>query len=342
MRKQYLKFFYKSALLAFPVLIILGAYIYLDPFKVVRHYDSYYPPGTPSYVTLNRDYVSTQTYLNNSKKYNYNAFIFGNSTSRFYQINTWEKYIHTDNCFHFDAFNESLWGIYQKMKFLNKYHVTISYALIILDNSTLSQIKEKTGHLFMSHPALIDGSWFSFELEFFKTFLSRDFFKAYCDFMITHKIKDYMKNDHLLNDVPIEYIGKYNEMQFKHFDDLIKTDPAKFYTPKTMQFFYKRDTTYQKYWTKVISDTQHVMLQEMADILKNDKSQFKVVIGPLYNQLKIDSTDLKALYAIFGKENVYDFSGINSITNDFHNYYDNTHYRPPVADYLMAKMYGNK
>ena len=44
-------------------------------------------------------------------------------------------------------------------------------------------------------------------------------------------------------------------------------------------------------------------------------------------------------YFLEGKQNVFDFSGINFITNDYHNYYENSHYRPHVADYIMKEIY---
>jgi hypothetical protein len=49
--------------------------------------------------------------------------------------------------------------------------------------------------------------------------------------------------------------------------------------------------------------------------------------------------DLRYLTNLFGKENVYDFSGINEYTESIYNYYENSHYRPYVADEIMKKLY---
>ena len=338
MKNQYLKFLYKATLIALPFIFLFLLYIFLDPFKVIKKYDTYYQSGYPSYVTLDVDYVNTQTFINNNPKYNYNAFIFGNSRSRFFEINTWKKYISNDNCFHFDASDETLLGITRKLKFLNDINVPITHALIILDYSTLIQTEEKKGHLFINHPALSNQNWFSFQFEFFKSFLAPDFLKAYLDFKFNNKVKDYMKNDFLLSDAPIDYNNKYNEIRFSNFEEIIKENPSEFYNASKMKLFYSRDSI-QKYSPEVIKASQLLMLNEMSDILKKNKTNFKIVINPLYNQLKINIKDIEILNNVFGKENVFDFSGINIITNDFHNYYENSHYRPHIADLIMKNIY---
>jgi hypothetical protein len=45
------------------------------------------------------------------------------------------------------------------------------------------------------------------------------------------------------------------------------------------------------------------------------------------------------LQGIFGKENVYDFSGINEFTEDYHNYYEAGHYRPLLGNKLLERIY---
>ena len=49
----------------------------------------------------------------------------------------------------------------------------------------------------------------------------------------------------------------------------------------------------------------------------------------------------QAQAAKVGKENVFDFSGINEYTNDIHNYYERGHYRPILGARLLQKVYAN-
>ena len=181
MKKNAFTFFYKICILSLPFSSLFIVYVYLDPFKVIYHYNSYYQSGFPCYVGLDRDYVSTQTFINNHIKYKYNSFIFGNSRSRHFEVKTWAKYIHTNHCFHFDAAAESILGINRKFKFLKNNHIKIDNALIVLDFGTLEYTKDKTSHLHLSHPVLSNKSWFDFHVKFFSTFLTPDFLFAYLD-----------------------------------------------------------------------------------------------------------------------------------------------------------------
>ncbi len=77
-------------------------------------------------------------------------------------------------------------------------------------------------------------------------------------------------------------------------------------------------------------------------MLNEDHAQYKIILSPLYSQVKLNEKDIKALCDIFGKENVFDFSGINDITNNMYNYYESYHYRPEVAKLMMDSIYRSK
>jgi hypothetical protein len=314
-------------------------YLLLDPFKVLYHYDTYYESGKPAYVSLNKEYVAVETFLNNYSKYRYNAFILGNSRTMFYKVSSWKKHVDSDECFHFNATGESLYGIYNKIKFLDAKNVKIKHALIILDYSTLSRVKNLKRHLQLAHPLLSGQSRFDFQLDFFKTFVSKDFLIAYLDFKISNKMKDYMKG--FLEDKPVEYNLKYNEIQMKYLDDILEQNDSVFYTSEKMKVFYKRDTI-QKISPAIIKSQQYEMLKQISNTLQKHNSYFKIIINPLYDQKRLNGQDKERLIELFGKSNVYDFSGINSFTNDYHNYYEDSHYRPHIADSIINKIYSNK
>src|ERR1700760_1077696 len=110
----------KLLIFSIPFVLFIALYICWDPFKVIHHYDHYYESGKPSYISLNRDVVSTETWVNQFPRYNYDSYIFGNSRSKFYEVDTWSRYIgaDTNHCYHFDASGESLFGVAGKVKFL--------------------------------------------------------------------------------------------------------------------------------------------------------------------------------------------------------------------------------
>lgn len=48
---------------------------------------------------------------------------------------------------------------------------------------------------------------------------------------------------------------------------------------------------------------------------------------------------LSTLQTLFGKEKVYDYSGINELTDPIGNFYESSHYRPHVARQIMQEVY---
>lgn len=314
------------------------SYLYYDPFEVVKKYKSFYISGKPRYVTLNYDYVAVETFLNNHPIYKYNSFIIGSSRSRFYEMDTWSKYIHSNKCFHFDASGETIYGITKKMELLNAKKVQIANVLMVLDYITLTGVDNSKGHLYIKHPILSGQSLSDFQFLFFKTYSSLNFLHAYLDFKISGKFKAYMKTKGLLDDIPVDYDLKYNEMKLSVFENEIKTDPAKYYSKKRMAEFNRQDSIKTSSLV-AIKEKQVIMLNKIAMIFKKNSSRFKIVISPLYDQIQLNKKDVDVLNQIFGTENVYDFSGINSITSDYHNYYEPSHYRPLVADEIMKQVY---
>jgi hypothetical protein len=334
MMNVYKKFLLKVFILTSPIVLISCLYIYFDPFKTIWNYKSYYP----SIVGLDDDYICLETYKNNKVRYNYDSFIFGSSRSKFYEIDSWRKYIHSENCFHFSVSGETILGIYRKFLYLRDNHIKIENSLIVLDPGILASSIERKGHLFLSHPELSDRNWLAFQLGFFKVFLTQDFLYSYFNFLFSKRIDTKIKDLSILDDTPVEYNLKYNEIKLCSFENSIKSNPKIFYNNNKMKIFYTR--AYEQQISKpVIAEPQFKMLKEIFEVLKANKTEYKIIISPLYDQIKCNKSDLDVLRKIFGSKNVFDFSGINQITNDYHNYYETSHYRPHIGEYIMNEIY---
>ncbi|MFI0491758.1 hypothetical protein [Flavobacterium sp.] len=323
-----------------PLFFLFLIYLFTDPFKVVKTYDTFYDNSKNERVGLNKDYVSTTTFINNcnKKKQNYNSFIFGNSRSILYQISDWKKHLQKNSqCFHFDASNESLLALNKKMEFIDKNGYKINNVLLVLDKSILIQDTPKTGHLFVISPILVNNSnIYYFHLSFIKAFLSFKFLYSYADFRLSGHIKPYMKANFLLDDKPLKYDVITNEVRQDFFEKCIQEN--RYYTPERMLSFYKRGKI-QKQSTISIKESQKNILKNIRKIAIMQHANIKIVISPLYDQLKLNSNDLNYLKALFGNNNVFDYSGINYITNDYRNYYENSHYRPHIARAIMDNIY---
>jgi hypothetical protein len=333
-----LKFVRKSLLLILPFITLLSIYFILDPFKVIRHYSNYYDIDETGRVGINRDYISTSTFINNNKTSRYDSFIFGNSRSIFYEINDWKKYIgEASQCYHFDASGETLYGIYKKLIFLEQNSVSIKNAMIILDYDTLSKTVSNKGHLFIISPQLENyANMLLFQMTFIKAFYNPGFMFAFLDFKTTGNVKEYMTINNYLDDKPLAYDVLSNELSYPIFESQIKE--GTYYTNERMRVFFSR-VEYAEESPVVIYSTQQELLEKIRNILIKNKTKFKIIINPLYEQKELNKKDMEYLQKLFGEQNVFDFSGINEFTNDYRNYYENSHYRPTVSKEIMKIIY---
>ncbi len=328
------KILLKILLATFPIFIILGVYFYNDPFKVLYHYDNYLQKDGIQYVVLNRDYISTETFINNYPKYQYDSYIFGNSRSGYYSIADWEKHIHSTRCYHFDASGESLYGIERKINLLHERQIPIKNALIVFDQEAISIVKNNPDDavVLQKDPLLTGENKLDYQVANLKSFFDVTFLKAYFSFLVTHK-----PDVRILNNIPTHYEGTINELTYPAYETVIANNADSFYTARA-HVFYQR-TNMLHYAPPVIKKEQLALLEHIRSIFEEDHTNYRIVISPLYNQIKIDPRDLQALDSLFGKQNVYDFSGINDITENSHNYYENSHYRPLVAKQIMDSIY---
>lgn len=326
-----------------PLLILLIPYLSLDPFKVIKAYGTFYNPNVKGSAGLNRAYIRTIIFLKNCKKTNttYNSFIFGNSRSMFYQVSDWKKHLSPEsNCYHFNAPGEALWALNKKIEFLDNQGLEIKNALLILDYAILTQDNPKSGHLDITTPVLGNNSnIIDFHLTLLRAFLSPKFLYAFIDFRTSGAAKPYMKKNNIFCDAPINYASDTNEVRWDYSEDLIRKNL--YYTPERLSVFNDRDTI-QSYSSVSIEENQKVIFSNIHRIFKKHNTKVKIAISPSYDQIKLNKADLSYLKYLFGRENVYDFSGINEFTNDYRNYYDQWHYRPHVSREIIEEIYKNE
>jgi hypothetical protein len=338
------KFLLKTLGIASPIIVFLLIYTCLDPFKVVWNYDDYYDFSCDSKrvwgVVINRDNVGTMTFDKYYKQNGYNSFILGNSRSIFYEIADWKQYLNENSsCYHFDSYGESLYGLSKKVEYIERKKINIDNALVVLDYVLLSLAQSPDKYLNMVSPRLDHYKNVSeFHVSAIKAFASPNFFVAYLDYRISGEIKPYMVEKKLLSKFEISYDLKTNEITYPQTEKQI--EEGKYFTPEIMEGF-KRDDTTQPF-RPVIQERQKELLQGIYEVFKKSGATYKIVVSPLYDQVKLNPDDLAYLESLFGKQNVFDFSGVNAFTADYSNYYDgDSHYRPHVAREIMRLVYTN-
>ena len=323
------KFFTKLLLVIVPLLIVVATYVFTDPFRVIYHYGNFYDPAQKYQVYKNRDYISTETFRRNYSQQKYNSYIFGSSRSEVYEVKVWEKYINSNACFHYNAHRESLFGVEKKFEFLHRQGVKIRNALIVVDYELLAATSNYTDPVFRKHPLITNEGNFAFQLSEFKPYIFLFSKPSYLKWLL--KQPQY----------PFSYNALTNEeCWWGNLETAIAGNRDSFYQARS-KAFYRRDTL-QQYANRVIKEEQVNMLTRIKEIMAGDKTEYRIIINPLYDQRKTDTTDLRLLQSIFGSENVLDFSGINEITCSKYNYYEASHFRPQVATRLIDIAYTPK
>ena len=334
--KAFYTFLKKLLVLALPMVVAFACYLAIDPFKTIWHYDRYFEDNV-AHVGLNMDFVCTENFVNRNPVQKYNAFIFGNSRSQYWQTDYWQKFIGDDSrCYHYYGSGESLYGMGKNIQFIHQCGNSIDYALLVVDAALLGQTEAKPGHLFCTPPRIVGHrNFFKFHITNFIAFLHPLFAYTYLDLLLHKKLKPYMLEKYLIEQ-PIVYNPNSNEIVDQMFDEAIAD--GTYYTQKRMLRFL--DKQYPDSISHPVLLQKNIrMLTDIAHILHLNHTQYKVVINPLFDQIKFNPTDLQILQEIFGKQNVYDFSGKNDITSDYHNYYEESHYRPIIAQQLMDSIY---
>lgn len=83
---------------------------------------------------------------------------------------------------------------------------------------------------------------------------------------------------------------------------------------------------------EVVDDTQKIkekelmMLTEIKKIFRSHKSNYKIVLHPLLDEVKFSVKDKETMETLFGNH-VYDFTGNNSYTGSYKDYYDMESYK---------------
>lgn len=303
-----------------PLFFLLGLYVIADPFKTLK------PFNLKEFSTVNRDYLSSELFLKNYSKEKYNSFIFG--SSRGCGINTylWKSYLPEDaSQFLFQAWGESVTGIYQKIKYLDNHNVDIKNALILIDMpGSFDRVQESTTAIGIKHYTFSGKSKLYFQYHLFKAFIKPSLiFDSFRQLIV--KPNYTIGFDTISNDWNI--LNKENWNKIPDQDSTL--NKAKF----------KERPAIEKMIPKVISVENKIILEKIASVLKMKKTNYKIIITPAYDQLLINKEDLKILQQVFGQENVYNFSGKNELTEDKYNFMDINHFDLVVGRKIIMDIY---
>lgn len=281
-------------LFAAPIFALLLPYFITDPFKVLYHYDIYTPdPGEPMYINLNRSMVSTKYYIKNNPHYHYDSFIFGSSKSMSYRVKDWKKHIgDSTSCFHFDEYGGSLYMMYKKICFIDKYS-NIRNAILCLDDWVLYDADPPTTPLHACPPELNDNKGkLPFQMIYLRAYLNPGFFPKYIYWLFIKAFSieapipsiidtapyyiNLVTNEYRSDDAPVEEKKEIRQ------DLLIERSESVPDCPDHIQA------------------KQLEMLQTIKEIFERHNCNFKIIINPLFDYRRLSINDREILKGLFG------------------------------------------
>lgn len=328
------KYIIKLIALSLPLIVLVGIYVWMDPFMVIGQYEDYYNNRNRK-LSLNHGYVSLANFDNHYAQCHWDSYIFGNSRSRNWRVEDWLRYLAPESkVYHMDAHSETLLGLTRKVRYLDEKNVEIKHALIIFDRSILGQITSSDEHVFMIAPQLCGFSGaLAFQYEHFRTFARYKFLKNY----FATKANVQPTPHDLVSGEYCEYDYTSNEIRQTAIDELI--EHGGYYDDWLYDNQFRDRQHPETTSPKCIRTAQQEMLTEILQIFVKQHTDYRIVISPLYDQMPLNPADLAILYEIFGENRVFDYSGVNQVTSDYHNYYENAHYRPSVAAQILNDIY---
>ncbi|MDB4498248.1 hypothetical protein N9251_02795 [Gammaproteobacteria bacterium] len=315
-----------------PFVILFFIYFIADPFHLFRYrtQDSIAP-------TVNRAYSGIMSFNRNNKDSNFNSFIIGSSRSFMFHTSDWKKHLTSKSkCFHFDQSGQNLFGMVKQLEWLDaNVSDSISNLLLIMDIESLNDVSAKKGVVYENPPQIMNNDNFlAFHINNIKAFYKPKFIIPYFDLIINKTWKSYMSKGGFVKGVYTNYYT--NDFYWLERDSLI--NEGNYYVN---HHFYNRKNN-QETSDTIITTEQEVLLLKIKEISDRNKTKLKIVIGPLYNQIKMNSIDKHKLELIFGDRVVYDYSGINSFTENIHNFYETSHYKSSVCISIMDSIYIDK
>ena len=320
MKDSIQKFVLRTLLAALPVFLFIAFYASVDPFHVI---DPVTPDGhgrDSVIVGANAGFTSIETYLHYNDQYRYDSFIFGSSMSQNYKASYWKPYVgDSASILHFDASNETLAGIINKMRFLNNHGSTIKNALIVIEVMMLDRQPCEDDILFVQHPrATWALNWVKVNGLFLNAFrdlnqVKRALMPSLCEKQV--------QNEGIISGVaPPGRIGHLNEMYYAEFDSIIAHNPDEYYTPERLKRI--RRIVLPSVTPPAIDEDVEAQLRTIKDILNRNHTHYMIIVPPCGTNPRLTWHDLWMMRSIFGEERVHDYSGVPELVNNERVYYD--------------------
>ena len=320
-----------------PLVLLIVAYVVTDPFKMLR-------PFSLDYCSdLNRDYLSSELFLRNDSRYHYDSFIFGSSRCCGLNSYHWGHYLPEGaRPFLFQAWGETLTGMVQKIDYIDNNGNEINNVILLFDIPGTFRERQLSQNVPVIKDYRFSGqSPLAFHASLFCGFVQRPSFwvSSFCQWLSP------TSSGFLADTVTNDWDSGNKYMDFRRQPD---KDSLSNCTVKTKAAFlhevrHSTDADLKVSEPLMTEAFMHQLLHIKA-VFDRHHTNYKVVISPAYCYVhpKINQMDLVMLQVVFGKENVFDYSGKNDLTEDCYNFSDPEHFGASVGWQILEDIYNRK
>lgn len=324
--KKFLKTLFYFTILPFCFFLNL-VYLYLkqDPFEDFSKKNNY----SWQYTFQSLGDLSTKKILDT--KYKYNSFIFGSSRSISLHACYLQNKIPDSKFLHYASWTETIGGIYAKLHLLDSLNFDLKNVIIYIDTDVSFQNDgncRDNDHFLLTKKNKYDSYYSHFQsfippnIDQLKIlFNKKPSNKTYAGWqsdLITNDANHYCSDSSIIGYGKIHYNEKYN----LRIDAKIKSG------------FFKKIPSKPQFLKSQISGDEEKLLDKILLLFLNKKTNYKIVITPLYNQKVFAESDFAILNSKFGKR-LFDFSGKNIFTENKNNYADKIHFSDLVSKTII-------
>jgi len=318
----YTKWFY-SALGVFAVtfaIVGFGNYL-LDPYGLFRKDFSW------QFVEPNSNFIKVRYVTEHPDRYD--CFLFGSSRVGNIDVRTIKNY----RCYNMTCNGGLPHEFLDNLKYMLQRGVNIKLVLVGLDDFSFKSnpAERLTQPLRHPYPPVLNQSPIPFYLRYLFS----------------------LHSQHIMSPVIEGYWSKITGKQKEALPYYDITNTGQLFVPGADKYIeehpdeYRKDPKFTEKIESVPGDNMKATIEDlglMVRLLKEHNVRMIFFINPPYKNwfIDLDPDEFgrfeKALAALTP---FYDFSGINSITKDPFNFYNPSHFRLPIGNLMIARMFGD-
>lgn len=276
------------------------------------------------FVEENQRFSKTE-HLKSSRKYD--AFIFGSSRANFYSAR-FASELSGRNFYNYSSPAEKIDRILQKLAWLKRNNIPVKEVVIALDFDFMFLADDLLGSALATkeHPEVSGETPADFYVPFLFQFDWKGW-KRFVKIKTGHKAHDNIRLD-----------LQTGNWYYPKKDEQIAQDPDRYLKEE-----FPHKMPYEQGTGRVSVNMER--LKALIGFLDRENIPRIILINPYYSENFKSFKDeeyghwVREVVSICGE--VWDFSGLNKVTQDPYLYYDMSHFRYPVGDRVLERIQNN-